>query len=197
MAEIKSTMEMVMERAAKMAAEADSATATEDFTQTGMRLAADFLQHGTTDLPQALGEHQPEAQVAVRNGMSQTLLRNIVLPRDERLRENAERAIDGLLLLAQSSAEVSNICAEIKQILGQYNQHQEQVKQQLEDAMRAQLEQQLAQQGVDTSSGDMSVNPAMHPQYQEELGKAMGDLNSQYNQALDQRKEMVRVRLAP
>jgi len=41
------------------------------------------------------------------------------------------------------------------------------------------------------------MNPAMHPQYQEEWSRMLGDLNAQYNQALDQRKKMLQERLAP
>ena len=38
----------------------------------------------------------------------------------------------------------------------------------------------------------MAMNPAMHPQFQEEMARMLSDLNTQYNQALDQRKEMIR-----
>jgi hypothetical protein len=31
----------------------------------------------------------------------------------------------------------------------------------------------------------------MHPQYKEELAKTMTSLNNQYNEALDQRKQMI------
>ena len=42
-----------------------------------------------------------------------------------------------------------------------------------------------------------SLNPALHPQYREELARIQGDLNNQYTQALDQRKELIRQTIAP
>lgn len=188
-------MEMVMERAAKMAAEADNAASKDDAKQIGMRMAADFLNRKSENLSKALSGKPSNEQLAIRQGITETLLRNIVLPRDEMLIENSKKAIQGILDLGQSAGELTAICSEITQILEQYNQHKDQMQQQLEDAIKAQLEQKLAEHG-EGLAGDVSINPAMHPQYQEELTKMITDLNDQYTQALDQRKDMIRQRLA-
>ncbi len=195
MAEIKSTMEKVLERAAKMAADADSRSNNEDVVRVGMKMAADFLGGSVKNLIQELLKQPADEQMALRAGMTNTLLRNIVLPRDKDLIETGNRALQGLLDLAQSSGELSAICSEIKQLLGQYNEHKEQLKQQLEQAVRAQMEQKMGNQ-KERHSGQVKMNPAMHPQYQEELARMVSDLNNQYNQALDQRKKMIQQRLA-
>jgi uncharacterized protein YfeS len=190
MAEIKSTMEMVMERAAQMAASSKNTTKNEDVVKIGMRHAADFLNHKSSSLVQVLEKEPAEQQAAIRKGMMETLLRNIVIPRDEYLEANGKLAIQGLMKLNETTQEVATICSEFTQILDQYGQHMDQTTKQLEDAIRAQLQQKLADQGeelVDSSA----INPTMHPQYQEELGKMLSELNAQYNQALDQRKEMI------
>jgi hypothetical protein len=195
MAEIKSTMEMVLERAARMAADAGSQESNEDLDKLGMRMAADFLNDKGKSLIDELLLQPTDRQMAVRAGMSKTLLRNIVLPRDKELVESGTKALQGLLELGRSAGDISSICSEIQKLLGNYNQHKEQLKQQLESAIRAQLEQQVAKRGK--TSGQVTMNPAMHPQYQEEWSRMLGDLNSQYNQALDQRKKMLQERLAP
>lgn len=189
MAEIKSTMEMVLERAAKMAAAAAPEVENEDLVKTGMRFAADYLNQKDTDLTQLLGTQAPQDQVSVRKGMVQTLLRNIVLPRDEQLQESGKMALQGVLSLGGESAEIQETCQELTQILEQYGQHKDQTTQQLEDAIRTQLEQQQASQGG--PEGQQPVNPAMHPQYREELTKMLTNLNNQYNDAMEQRKEMI------
>jgi len=194
MAEIKSTMEMVMARAAKMAEEAPVVTDDDSLIKSGMRIGADFLNENITDLHQELLNRRSEDQIPIRKGMTQTLLRNIVLPRNEELKQSAAVAIKGILSLAQNSGEVSSICGELQQILEQYEQHKEQSIQQLEDAIKNQLEQQQAQGGETEQS---TVNPAMHPQYKEELGKMLTSLNNQYNDAMTQRKEMILNRLCP
>ncbi|MGB3209412.1 MAG: hypothetical protein WBB19_01780 [Desulforhopalus sp.] len=194
MAEIKSTMDMVLERAAKMAAAAKPDVDNEDLIKTGMRLAADYLNQNETDLSRLLSEHPPENQVEVRKGMAQTLLRNIVLPRDEQLQASGKTALKGILSLGGESGDIQAICQELEQILAQYGQHKEQMTQQLEDAIRAQLEQQAGEHGRE---GQPSVNPSMHPQYREELTKMLTSLNNQYNDAMRQRKEMILERFSP
>jgi len=194
MAEIKSTMEMVLERAARMSKRSTGQAGPDDLEKDGMKMAADFLSDKFSDLNQILIEQPEEQQVSVRKGMTSTLLRNITLPRDETLATRSEMAISGLQNLDHSS-ELNNLCQEIQQILGQYSQHKEQVKQQLDEAIRAQLQQQLAQQGQQVSD-PASINPTMHPKYNEEMARALGDLNEQYNKALDERKDSIRHRLS-
>ncbi len=193
MAEIKSTMEMVLERAARMSERSSGPIVEENVEQDGMKLGANFLDEQIDQLDTALQEQPQEKQTFLRKGIFQTLLRNITLPRSDAAVSRSERAIQGLLQL-DSSGATSGTCQEIGQILGQYNQHKDQVKQQLEEAIRAQLQQQLAQQGQQISD-PMSINPAMHPKYAEEMAKATSELNDQYNQALEERKESIRQQL--
>ena len=185
---------MVLKRAAKMAEEAPSVTDDDSLLKTGMRISADFLNKKITDLHKELLDQPVENQIPIRKGMAQTLLRNIVLPRDEELQQSAAVAIKGISSLAQNSGEISSICGELQQILEQYSQHKEQSIQQLEEALRSQIEQQQTASGQ-TEQGP--INPTMHPQYREELSKMLTSLNNQYNDAMTERKEMILSRLCP
>ena len=93
MAEIKSTMEMVLERAARMAEAAPEVSDNEDLVKSGMKLAADYINSGNADFATPLDSHSPEDQVSIKKGMAQTLLRNIVLPRDEDLQSTGQTAL--------------------------------------------------------------------------------------------------------
>jgi len=183
---------MVLERAAKMSAETVPVTDDESLIKSGMRIAADFLNEKIIDLHRELLEQPAESQILIRKGMAQTLLRNIVLPRTEDLQESGAVAINGILLLAQNSGEIKTMCKELQQIIEQYGQHKEQTVEQLKDALRTQLEQQQMAAGQSSQS---TINPAMHPQYKEELTKVLTSLNNQYNDAMTQRKEMILSRL--
>ncbi len=194
MAEIKSTMDMVMERAARMAATAAPATDNEDLAKKGMRLAAEYINRKEIDLPGQLAAQPAAEQAEVRRGMAQTLLRNIVLPRTKELQDSGELALRGILALAGKKGEITTICRELEQILKQYGQHKEQMTKQLDDAIRAQLEQQGAAR---SQGGKAPINPAMHPQYREELARMQTGLNNQYNDAMDQRKDMLLQLLSP
>ena len=194
MAEIKSTLEMVLERAARMSAASTAQNGNEESQKKGMRLAADFLNSKVTDLVAALAENAQSETAAIRQGMVETLLRNITLPRDEQLKATSLVALKGIISLG--GAQLSPICAELQQLLEQYGQHREQSIKQLDDAIRAQLGQQMARRGGQAPA-TASLNPALHPQYREELARMQSDLNNQYIQALDQRKELIRQTIAP
>lgn len=185
---------MVLERAAKMAASAPDIVSNDTHLKTGMRLAADYMNGNDLDLNSEFLAQPEENQLDIRRGMAQILLRNIVLPRDEELQQTAQRALQAILSLSGNSADIGSICGELSQILDQYNQHREQTTQQLRDAIKSQLQQQQMAMGREATD---DVNPASHPQYQEELTKIMTNLNGQYNDAMDQRKEMIMARFSP
>ncbi len=189
MAEIKSTMDMVLERAARMAAAAPAETDNEDLIKKGMRLGADYLNRKNIDLAKELAGQPAGEQADVRRGMAQTLLRNVVLPRSPELQESGELAVKGIMALSGKNRDIATVCRELEQIIQQYGQHKEQMTQQLEEAIRTQLE----HQGGRGQGGKLGgkINPAMHPQYREELARMTNGLNSQYTDALDQRKDMI------
>jgi hypothetical protein len=195
MAEIRSTLDMVMERAARLAAEAPDVPADEALKEDGMRLAVSYLGGEAPDLLQLLEQQPPEKQSAIRSGMAIALLRNIILPRDQTLSDQTLQSFKGLQELSGNAADIMSICSELQQILEQYARHQEQVRQQFDESILNQLKMQLQQQGMQVDD-DMALSPTMHPHYKEEWARVSADLNSQYNQALDQRKQLIAQRFA-
>lgn len=195
MAEIRSTLDMVMERAERMAKRAADVPAEQQLEERGMRLLVEYMNGKQNDLHALIEAEEPASQMAVRRGMASGLLRNIVLPRDEELLTSSSSALTTIQELAGNDAAIQGVCSELAQILEQYTGHKDQLKQQLSDNIRTQLAQQLQQQ-----TGEMpdlnSIDPTMHPQYQKEWAKAKGDLNEQYTQALEQRKDILSQRFA-
>ncbi len=185
---------MVMERAARMTADVADTPKNDDAERRGMRTAASLLNGESIDLVSYLKEQPSEDQMGVRSGMVRTLLRNIVLPREDSISESSLASLTAIQTLSGNSAEISTICNELEQILNQYGQHREQVKQQLDEAIRNQLKQKLLEEGQSVDD-EMSINPAMHPQYQEEFTRMSADLNEQYNQAIEQRRDAIKQRL--
>ncbi len=187
MAEIKSTLEMVLARAEKMAATVPDKQGDEEISKIGMRLAAGFMAGESDNLLAELEKYPQAQQPTIRRAMAKILLRNIVLPRTDELHAASDRALRTLPLLT-SSDEIVMLTDELAQILGQYNQHKEQTTQQLEDAVTSQLQQQARAQGIET---DQPIDPRRHPKYQEELSNMLTNLNNQYNDAIDQRKQSI------
>ena len=192
MAEIKSTLEKVLERAAAMGQASQEEIETEERTKDGMRMAADYLQGKEVDFSGVLGA--TGASNPVKKGVVQVFLRNIALPRnDDKLR--AEKAMQGLLELAKGSGDLASVFRDMKGILDHYQQHKKEIRQQVEDAFRQQMEQALAQQTGQKGLG-MKVDPALHPKFQEEWSRVKSDLDGQYNQVLQQHKELVAQRFS-
>lgn len=187
MAEIKSTLEMVLERAARMEQEAGTPVVA-DYSRDGMRLGAAFMNGKEQDLVSLLQAEAEDKQSSLKSGIIQVLLRNIILPRDEDTQVTGKKAIEGLLTVCENDEQVGAICAELSQIIDQYSQHKEQTTEQLEGALLQQLQQQ--QQAAGQGNGE-NLSAASHPQYAAEMSKMLGDLNDQYLQAMDQRKEMI------
>ncbi len=195
MAEIRSTMDMVMEKAAKMAARADETVLSDTGEKAGMQMAASFLKEQDTSLLTEIGKQEKKNHPDILSGVLNILLRNISLPREQDVPKQNARALQGIEELAGQGHPLTTVCSEIRQILDQYQQHLDQVKQQVDDALRSQLASQVAAQGHEVDP--RQINPRQHPQYNEEMARALTELNGQYNNALDQRKDIIRQQILP
>jgi len=186
MAEIKSTLEKVMERVAAMGPASQEDFSGEEITRDGMRLGAGYLRGAEQELASALAKHPEASRKFYLDGVVQVLLRNIVLPRDDD-QQTTERAMQGLLELGKGSRELIEVLGETKEILARFLQHKEQLRQQLESALRQQLEQAMAQQGMQNNLPG-TIDPTLHPKFQEEWQRVTDQLNEQYGQALEEHK---------
>jgi hypothetical protein len=192
MAEIKSTLEKVMARAASMGRASQEEIQSEERVKEGMRMAADYLQGKEVDFSGIL--EATGVSALVKKGLVQVFLRNITLPRDDE-GQRAEKAMQGLLELAKGSGDLVSVFRDMKGILEHYQQHKKEIHQQVEEAFRQQMEQALAQQTGQKGLG-MKMDPRMHPKFQEEWSKVKADLDGQYNQVLQQHKELVAQRFS-
>ena len=192
MAEIKSTLEKVMARAASMGLASQEEIQSEERVKEGMRMAADYLQGKEVDFSGIL--EATGVSALVKKGLVQVFLRNITLPRDDE-GQRAEKAMQGLLELAKGSGDLVSVFRDMKGILEHYQQHKKEIHQQVEDAFRQQMEQALTQQTGQKGLG-MKMDPRMHPKFQEEWSKVKADLDGQYNQVLQQHKELVAQRFS-
>lgn len=188
MAEIRSTLQMVLERAARLEAEAGDSLSKEEKTQEGMRLAAQYLRGEEVDFAGLLNSPAAERALLVQGALS-ALLRNVTLPREEEDRIGADKAMQGMLKLGQAP-QLQAVLEELKKILDHYLQHKDQLHKQLEEQFAQQmgmLEQSLGQQaGV-----QIKLEPAQHPQFAAEWQKIMMQLNDKYGRALAQHKAYI------
>ncbi len=186
-------MEMVLERAARLEAEAGESLSKEEKSQEGMRLAAQYMRGEDVDFAGMLAKPQEERALLVQ-GALRALLRNISLPREEDDQASAGQAMMGMLQLGQDP-QLQAVIDEMNKIMSQYLQHKKQLRVQLEE----QFSQQMAQmeQSVGQQTGvQVKLEPSQHPQFAEEWQKVMVQLNEQYGNALEQHKAYVQQLLA-
>ena len=190
MAEIKSTMEMVMERAAKMAANAETDVSSDELVKDGMRLGASFLRGEEVSLAAKLDSCGEADLPQLRKGVVQALLRNILLPRNVEDQEPAQKAMNGLVEVGQGDGQLLEFFGEMKKVLDGFLQHREQLRQQIEAQFAQQM--QAMEQNVAQKTGVATkLQPSQHPKFQEEWSRVQTELNNQYGNALDKLKDMV------
>ena len=194
MAEIKSTLELVMEKAARLGTATDQEIREQRARENGMRLASVYVSAGEDHLPSLLEKEPAEVQMATRRGMIDTLLRNILLPREELQQQRVNRALEGIVELGGKAGDIVSICRDLEHIARQYIQHRTQLRQQLEEQVRMQYEQLLSQQ-AGLSGGELKIDPTMQPKFKEEWNRIETELDAQYNQAIEQHKGLLQQRL--
>lgn len=190
MAGIKSTMDLVMERAARMGMATPDEMRHEERLKKGMQSTAEYLNGTKPSLAAILGEHEPSEHASIRKGMLASLLRNLFLPRDEEGTKRIERAVRGIVELNKDTPDIAALCQELQTITSQYGQHRTQLYDQLKEQMRMQIEQMLMRKGMkaDTSK----IDPTMEPQFKEQWTRLEMDLDGQYGQALEQFKAQLK-----
>lgn len=183
MAEIRSTMEMVLERAAKLEALAQDTLPDETLIQDGMRLGARFMREDDLDIRPDLDRPKDEKALLVKGALS-VFLRHIQIPRTEDDTPSIDKAMRGVLQLGESTELVSLLGA-TKTILEQHDQHKKQIRGQLEEQFTQQIAMMQQQSG---QGGASSLAPEHHPKFVEEWQKVTVQLQEKYGEALQQHK---------
>ena len=187
LAEIKSALELALERAERFGKASKEEMAAAQYQEQGRQLAVQYLKE-EGDLEEGLKAIPPEAQVAARAAMKEVFLRNIGLPRNGDLDSRLDRAVAGLVLAAANPKAMARLTAELEQLLQQFLQLRSSALQQLkarfgagigqvQRAMEAQLRQKVR------------LEVEQLPQFQEEWGRFHGGLLEQFEPMLEDLKE--------
>ncbi len=186
MAEIKSALELALEKAERYGRATKEDLLKDQHQDKGRQLAVQYLKE-EGDLEAGLAGLPPEAREAAQQAIKEVLVRNISLPREEALDPRAARAMEGLLLVASNKKGMTRLKDEVQQIWQNFlmarNSALQQLKvsfgQQLTNVTRA-LEAQYGQR--------LKVDVEHLPQFQEEWRKFEANLIQQFEPILEDRK---------
>ena len=163
MAEIKSSIEIALERAAAMAGDDDSDATLEETRQQAQILARRFLAGDLLprELEHKLREYSGAAGEAARQRLVELLL--------EALPEKGGLALQGLRVVLAEQEDSAAPLDELQSALERAQNAEAELKRELAKEMR----EQLAEQGI--SGPALRPNPQAHPQFEARRRQALED----------------------
>jgi hypothetical protein len=189
-AEIKSALELALEKAEQYGRASKDDLRQDKFKEQGRQWAVQYLKEEEVDLEKEVAALPAEGQANARLAMKEVFLRNITLPKDETIDARQNRALEGLMASATNKKIMARARQEIDQLLQQflmarnaaYKQLKTQFSQTLGNYTRA-LEAQLR------SKVNLDVDHL--PEFQQEWRKFEGSLVSQFEPVLEDRKQQM------
>ena len=189
MDDIKSALEIAMEKIEKLGKATDEERLRWKYVPEGERLAVRYLKQDC-NLVVELSQYQETARKYIVEGAGDILIRNINLPKDDLAKRNNRRVMDGLKNLKNAKVAVENVYSKMRRIFNHYAEQGEQQRKQAYESLKAEFEakiQQAVQQQLG-SLGRVKVDVEKQPQFQEEWRKIQTQLDSQYLKLLDEYK---------
>jgi hypothetical protein len=191
MGEIKSSIEIAMEKADRLGRITKEDLETEKWLDYGHRIVARYMQGEIEGLTAGLSDISKKEMPLVLKGATEILLRNIVLPRDKDQWPGIKKALSGFAELKGSL--VNQIIPRIEQLLKNYeqtrDQYHEQLKMQMEDQLGG-IRQAISQQYGSAIASRIDVNSL--PEFQKEWSRISIEIADQFEQQLIPLKEYLK-----
>ncbi|MBM4302228.1 MAG: hypothetical protein FJ121_12020 [Deltaproteobacteria bacterium] len=191
MAEIKSALELALEKAEQYGRASREEMELARRQEEGRRLAVQHLK-GEGDLSADLKNLPPQTQPAARLAIKEVFLRNLGLPRENAVDPRQDRAVEGLLLVADNRKAMAHLQTEMEQLLQQFLQFRSNALQQLKARFAAGVGQ--MQQAMEAKYRQpMNLDVERLPQFQEEWLRFKGQLQQQFEPVMAKLKERMRL----
>jgi len=190
MGDIKSAIEIAMEKAERLGKATDEERLEWKYVPEGERLAARYIKQDC-NLVAELSQYEEKTKKYVIQGVADILIRNINLPKSNLVKRTNKRAMEGLKIVKSDKASVENVYSKIRRIFEHYVGQGEQQRKQAYQSLKAEFEariQQAIQQQLGSFVG-IRIDVERQPQFQEEWRKLLLQLDSQYVMLLDEYKQ--------
>lgn len=187
MAEIKSALELALEKAERYGRATKEELTREQYRDQGRQLAVNFLKDGG-DLAGEISRLPDAAKDEALAAVKEVLLRNIILPRDGELDPRMAHALEGLMLAARDKKAMARQKAELENLLQNFLQVRNNAWQQLKARFGAGIGQ--MQRALEAQMRQKVKLEVEHlPQFQEEWRRFQGQLLDQFEPMLEACKE--------
>ncbi|MDP2916537.1 MAG: hypothetical protein Q8O16_01245 [Dehalococcoidia bacterium] len=191
MGDIKSAREIAMEKIEKIGEPTEGERLKWKYVPEGEKIAAIYLKQDA-ELSAELSKYEKKVLPYVNAGVSDVLIKNITLPKEDTARRNNKRAMDGLKSIKIDKVAVENVFSKMRRLFTHYAEQGEQQKKQAYAALKAEFEakvEQAVKQQLGTSAAGIRVDVEKQPQFQEEWYKMRTRFDAQYLKLLDEYKQ--------
>ena len=192
---IKSAFEKAMERVEQLERPGEEQILEWKLVPEGRRLAADFLRGEGSPFAHLSSVSEPHRPYLIQ-GMSQVLISNLQLPRNEAPQRTNKQVLEGLDRLVEDRPAAKELIKRVRYVFDQYSQFGLPQREQAYQQLKLQVQQQVAdalsrQVGTDTL-GSGQVNVESIPEFQQHWLRLSGQLDQQYEQHLEEyRKQLL------
>ncbi len=191
MGEIRSSKEIVNERLKDIGEITEEDRLRWKFVPTGEKLAGRYLNE-RIELEDELAAFSPKELPFVKKGLTQALLTNIDLPRNETVARRNAKVMEAIMEAKEDKESVAGALGEIQRIFDHYSEvggeQRSRAKQALINKFEQSLRQALKAQGKEFS-GQMNVE--QYPQFQEEWQRTQLRLDTQYLTSMNEIKKFL------
>jgi hypothetical protein len=190
MGEIKSMWEIVSEKV-KDISETPAEKAERERKEhilKGSKLAAKFLKDDDFDLMVGIEEYKGDARKYVTEGAQFTLLANIVLPRNEVIKEENKRPMEGIWILKKDKDMVRDIFYRIEELFTEYRQAAKRTHDRLKHDFEVKTEE--VGRALEKELGlNVEVDVEHQPEFDRRWREVLNAINSRYIEGLNMLKE--------
>ncbi len=190
MGDIKSALEIALEKAEKLGKATDEERLRWKYVPEGEKLAARYIKQDC-NLVVELSQYEDNIKKCIIEGVADILIRNINLPNSHLAKRNNRKAMDGLKTVKSDKASVENVYSKMRRIFNHYVGQGEQQRKQAYESLKAEFEAKIKQallQQLGSFVG-IKIDVERQPQFQEEWRKIKTQLDSQYVKLLDEYKQ--------
>ncbi len=190
MARIKSALEIALENTRDIEANKESLEANQ-YGNEGRRLVSRYLSEPEMDLAAELKKHEGKKLQWVREGLTNALLQNLVLPVDELALKGGRRVREGFFALTLDAKKLTKLMTQLEQFLGDHLEERKRVQSTLEQQYAPRLrekEQELSKQ----MGAPIRIDPLQDPEFVQLLKQNLVMLEDRYSRVLEEVKTELR-----
>ena len=189
MAQIKSALEIALERTADIKSDA-SVGKKRELNNCGKKLASDFLSDSDlAAFKKAFGAYKHEEKDFVLEGAVKLFMARIQLPADEAEKEKILQAGQGLEVLLPHK-NIGQLFQSVDQVFSRYLESQKQLEAALTQQFMPELRQK--QQELEKRFGQqIALEPSQDPDFVQALNRNLDALKEQYSGSIDEIKHFI------